>query len=121
MEMQEVAMPEQIILQAVEKAEVTILIDNSIDILVPSTPLAQRPPMVWEWSDQPQLRAEHGYALLLTVERDGQRSSVLYDAGLGRDTLIHNMDVLGLNPRDVRTMVLSHGHADHHGGLEGLY
>jgi len=46
---------------------------------------------------------------------------VLYDAGLGRETLIHNMDVLGLRVADIRTMVLSHGHADHHGGLEGLF
>jgi len=31
------------------------------------------------------------------------------------------MDVLGLRVADIRTMVLSHGHADHHGGLEGLF
>jgi len=46
---------------------------------------------------------------------------LLYDAGLSRDTAVHNMDVLGIDPKDFRTMVLSHGHADHHGGLEGLF
>jgi 7,8-dihydropterin-6-yl-methyl-4-(beta-D-ribofuranosyl)aminobenzene 5'-phosphate synthase len=38
---------------------------------------------------------------------------VLYDAGLGRDTAVHNLDVL-------RAIVLSHGRADHHAGLEGI-
>jgi 7,8-dihydropterin-6-yl-methyl-4-(beta-D-ribofuranosyl)aminobenzene 5'-phosphate synthase len=112
---------ERVTLQPVDRAEVTILVDNAIDVLVPSTPLAQRPPWAWEWSAQPQLRAEHGYSLLLTVTRGDQRDTIVYDAGLGRDTILHNMDVLGINPADVRTVVMSHGHADHHGGLEGLY
>ena len=32
------------------------------------------------------LIAEHGLSLLLTVERDGDRATVLYDAGLGAGT-----------------------------------
>jgi len=112
---------ERVTLQPVDTADVTILVDNAIDILVPPTPLAQRPPWTWEWSAQPQLRAEHGYSLLLTVTRNGQRDTIIYDAGLGRDTVVYNLDVLGLSAADVRTVVMSHGHADHHGGLEGLY
>lgn len=114
-------MSEQTMLQPVDTVDVTILVDNSIDILLPGSELAQRPPLVWDWSEGEQLIAEHGYALLLTVHRNDQSESLLYDAGLGRQTLIHNMDVLGLRVADVRTMVLSHGHADHHGGLEGLF
>jgi 7,8-dihydropterin-6-yl-methyl-4-(beta-D-ribofuranosyl)aminobenzene 5'-phosphate synthase len=108
-------------LQAVDAVEVTILVDNSVDILLAGTKIAERPPLAHDWSERDQLIAEHGYSLLLTVTTDGQRESVLYDAGLGRRTLIHNMDVLGLRTADIRTVVLSHGHADHHGGLEGLY
>jgi 7,8-dihydropterin-6-yl-methyl-4-(beta-D-ribofuranosyl)aminobenzene 5'-phosphate synthase len=114
-------MSEQTILQPVDAVDVTILVDNSVDILLPSGELAQRPSPVWDWSEREQLIAEHGYALLLTVHRNGQSEELLYDAGLGRQTLIHNMDVLGLRVADVRTVVLSHGHADHHGGLEGLF
>jgi len=108
-------------LRPVDAAEVTILVDNSVDILLPSTRTAQRAPLAQDWSERDQLIAEHGYALLLTVSVDGQSESLLYDAGLGRETLIHNMDVLGVRVADIRTMVLSHGHADHHGGLEGLF
>jgi 7,8-dihydropterin-6-yl-methyl-4-(beta-D-ribofuranosyl)aminobenzene 5'-phosphate synthase len=108
-------------LRSVDAADVTILVDNSVDILLPSTKLAERASLAHNWSERDQLIAEHGYALLLTVSVDGQRESVLYDAGLGRETLIHNMDILGLRVADIRTMVLSHGHADHHSGLEGLF
>src|SRR5437870_8382300 len=76
-------------LQPVDAADVTILVDNAIDILVPDTDIARRPPWVWEWSSQEQLRAEHGYSLLLTVHTPGRSDTILYDAGLGRDTAIH--------------------------------
>jgi 7,8-dihydropterin-6-yl-methyl-4-(beta-D-ribofuranosyl)aminobenzene 5'-phosphate synthase len=113
-------MTEQVHLLAVESVDVTILVDNSLDILMPNEREAQRPPLVWDWSERDQLRAEHGYALLVTVTSQGRKASLLYDAGLGRDTVLHNMDVLGLDPTDIRAIVLSHGHADHHGGLEGI-
>jgi 7,8-dihydropterin-6-yl-methyl-4-(beta-D-ribofuranosyl)aminobenzene 5'-phosphate synthase len=112
---------EGVALQPVDVADVTILVDNAIDILAADTDVAKREPMAWEWSQQEQLRSEHGYSLLVTVQRNGQANTLLYDAGLGRETLTHNLDVLGISASDVRTVVLSHGHADHHGGLEGLY
>src|SRR5262249_33672932 len=112
---------ERVALEPVDTADVTIVVDNAIDILAASTELAQRPPWARERSDGDQLRAEHGYCLLATVERAGHRDTLLYDAGLGRDTAAHNLDVLGVNPLEIRAMALSHGHADHHAGLEGLF
>jgi 7,8-dihydropterin-6-yl-methyl-4-(beta-D-ribofuranosyl)aminobenzene 5'-phosphate synthase len=108
-------------LQPVDAVDVTIVLDNALDILVPSTELAQRQPLAWDWSEREQLRAEHGYAQVVTVHRQGRSETILYDAGLGGGTVVHNLDVLGIDPSSFRTMVLSHGHADHHGGLEGLY
>lgn len=105
----------------VDGAEVTIVMDNAIDILAAPTEAALRPPWRWDWSEGDQLRAEHGYSLSLTVHKNGSSEKILYDAGLSRDSTVHNLDVLGLNPADYRAVVLSHGHADHHGGLEGLF
>jgi len=104
----------------VDSVDVTVLVDNFVDINMAGTDVAQRPTRHYDWSERACLRAEHGYALAVTVRRGSQRSSVLYDAGLGRDTLLHNMDVLEIRPGELRAMVLSHGHADHHGGLEGV-
>lgn len=105
----------------VESADVTILDDNYFDLLLAGSEIAQRPPIRWDSFTSESLRAEHGYALLVTVWRDGTSASILYDAGLGRDTVQYNMDVLELSARDLRAVVLSHGHADHHGGLEGMF
>ncbi len=82
-------------LEPVDVAEVTVLVDNVVDINLPSTEAAFRAPRPYDWSERPPLRAEHGYALLLTVRRGEQSYSLLYDAGLGRDTVLHNMDALG--------------------------
>jgi 7,8-dihydropterin-6-yl-methyl-4-(beta-D-ribofuranosyl)aminobenzene 5'-phosphate synthase len=116
-------MSDRVTLAPVAAADVTILVDNYLDLLLATTETAQRPPMVWDLWDasvRGQLRAEHGYSALLTVQRDGRSESILYDAGLGRDTALHNMDVVEARLGDLRAVVLSHGHADHHGGLEGM-
>lgn len=114
-------MNEQATLQPIDAADVTILVDNSIDILLPSNETTHRAPLAYDWSEREQLIAEHGYSLLLTVQREGRTESVLYDAGLGRNTVLHNMDILEVQAKDLRAVVLSHGHADHHGGLEGIF
>jgi 7,8-dihydropterin-6-yl-methyl-4-(beta-D-ribofuranosyl)aminobenzene 5'-phosphate synthase len=108
-------------LEPVDAVDVTILIDNFVDILLPSTEAAVRAPLFYDWSQREELIAEHGYSLLLTVQRGNRSETILYDAGLGRTTAVHNMDVLGINIGDIRAMVLSHGHADHHSGLQGIF
>lgn len=107
-------------LQPVDSLDVTIVVDNAIDILLPSDEKTKRPPLTWDWSEKQQLIAEHGYSVLLTIHRNGEARSILYDAGLSQDTATHNLDVLGIDLKHVEAMVLSHGHADHHGGLEGM-
>lgn len=106
-------------LQPVDALEVLILVDNMSDALLASTSVALRPrPLLDPHPDH--LRAEHGYALLLTVERGNRQHSILYDAGFSRDTALHNLDVLGVKVGDLRAIALSHGHGDHHGGLSGM-
>ena len=107
-------------LKPVDRAEVTIVMDNFVDVLMAGSEDVDRY-LAYDWSDRRQLVAEHGFSALLTVESDGRRSSVLYDAGLTPDGLGRNLDVLGIPVEDLRAIVISHGHADHHGGLEGLF
>ena len=106
-------------LRPVDRAEVRVLVENFTDVFLVDGQFARRPERPWDPAPG-VLRAEHGLSLLLTAEIDGQRSSVLYDAGLGPDTAVHNMDVLGVRAPDLRAIVLSHGHLDHFSGLEGI-
>jgi 7,8-dihydropterin-6-yl-methyl-4-(beta-D-ribofuranosyl)aminobenzene 5'-phosphate synthase len=115
-------MSERVSLEPVEAANVTVLVDNFIDTLLPSSEVAQRPQVAYDmWErEREKLIAEHGLSLLLTIERNGHSASLIYDAGLSRETAIHNMDVLEVRLPDLRAIVMSHGHSDHHGGLEGM-
>src|SRR5258708_15861633 len=99
-------MAPQVTLTPVDVADVTIIMDNGLDALAASTPRAQRPPVVWDAFQREPLRAEHGLSLLLTIARGGPRDTILYDCGLSRDRVTHNLDVLGLRIEHVPTGVL---------------
>lgn len=107
-------------LRSVDSLDVTILVDNFVDVLMAGSDRVKRAPLAPNWSEREQLIAEHGYSALLTIREAGTTRNVLYDAGLGKDTLLHNIAALGLSVKDLDAIVLSHGHADHHGGLLGI-
>lgn len=48
---------------------------------------------------------------------EGTKKTVLFDTGADGDVLLENMDKLGIDPEAVETVVISHEHKDHIGGL----
>jgi 7,8-dihydropterin-6-yl-methyl-4-(beta-D-ribofuranosyl)aminobenzene 5'-phosphate synthase len=62
----------------------------------------------------PSLTPDWGFACL--VEAHGR--SILFDTGAQGHLLLGNMDKLGILPSAIETVVLSHTHWDHTGGLQ---
>ena len=96
--------------------------DNSIDVFLPSTKEIRRAqvPSNLPWGERKSLVSEHGYSALVRVQTGEHSASLLFDAGVSTDGLIHNMDVLEIRPQELHSIVLSHGHVDHTQGLLGM-
>jgi len=107
-------------LKPVDRVEVLSIMDNSIDVLMGNTPVAQRAPRERDSLAKPQLRAEHGVSMLVTTYADGNKDSFLFDTGVTIDGVLHNMNVLDVKGNELHAIVLSHGHTDHTRGLVGL-
>jgi 7,8-dihydropterin-6-yl-methyl-4-(beta-D-ribofuranosyl)aminobenzene 5'-phosphate synthase len=113
--------PNSVGLEEVDGVEITILMDNYVDLLMVSSEVAKQPRLGDTVGEkQSRLIAEHGFSALVTVIANGRPESILFDAGLSPDGVLHNIDILETPLADVRAIVLSHGHADHTGALIGL-
>jgi 7,8-dihydropterin-6-yl-methyl-4-(beta-D-ribofuranosyl)aminobenzene 5'-phosphate synthase len=58
-----------------------------------------------------------GFSALVQAENT---SPILFDTGADSPTLLHNMRGLGIFPEGIGTIVISHAHGDHTGGLSGI-
>ena len=117
---------ERVILKEADKIELLSLMDNSIDFL--STNKRNEVKQVQEWlkerkSDEwiekhfcPPL-AEHGFSVLVRVFSGAESHTVLFDTGISPEGVTTNAERMGLNLTEIETIVLSHGHLDHCGGL----
>lgn len=63
------------------------------------------------------LRKGHGFSALI---EDGGVPPLLFDAGADGPNLLHNMKELNIDPRNIGTIVISHAHDDHTGGLSEI-
>src|ERR1700761_443359 len=112
-----------------DEVAVTTMVDNTFDALLASADGVARAPLGSGRVAAPQfaggetvagLRAEHGFSALVTVPNGATRSTLLFDAGASPDGLAVNAGRLGTDVGALQGVVLSHGHFDHTGGLDGL-
>ena len=90
-------------LAAVDRVEITIVMDNAIDLLLADTDVAQRvlPRLGPNPFERPQPLAEHGFSVLIRVAGGDRRAGVLFDTGVSPRGLLHNLDVLEITAADI--------------------
>jgi 7,8-dihydropterin-6-yl-methyl-4-(beta-D-ribofuranosyl)aminobenzene 5'-phosphate synthase len=64
--------------------------------------------------------AEWGLSLHLCSVQAGVRAQYLLDFGYTPEILNRNFDLLDIDPAAINGLILSHGHRDHFGGLDGF-
>lgn len=66
------------------------------------------------------LAGEWGLSLHLSSEKSGNPAQYLLDFGYTPEILNRNFDLLGIETGKLNGLILSHGHRDHYGGLQGF-
>lgn len=69
---------------------------------------------------RPELTAKHGLSFFIELKDGGHTTNLLMDTGPSADTVLQNAQKLDIDLRKVDSIVLSHGHYDHTGGLLGI-
>src|SRR3990172_3362112 len=104
------SVPAVVPLPEVDRVEIVTVLDLSLDLLMAGSETVRRATMVGTLGEgRTTLRAEHGFSSLVTVVKGGRKEAFLFDAGLTKDGLLHNMDVLEVRPAGLHPIVLSHG------------
>jgi len=113
--------PLSVPLKEVDQVEVLTLMDNFVDVLLEDTEVVTRPPKaVGEEIPTDTLLAEHGLCLRVQVQQGTEKHAILFDTGHTDIGVMHNMDLLSVDPNEIETIVLSHAHMDHTGSLHAI-
>jgi len=109
------------VLKEVDRVEVLTLMDNYVDVLLGNTDVVRRPAHSGGGEIfKDTLVGEHGLSLLVTVSKGAKKHTVLFDTGYSAVGVLHNIEHLGLDLKQIECIVLSHGHMDHLGSLNVL-
>ena len=106
-------------LRPVNRLEVIVLVDNTIDFSSSDSRNDVMNPRQWasESDLSHMVEAGHGLSLLVRTYIDDVKHEILYDTGASGNLLSRNLNSMNLNLNETEGVVLSHGHWDHMGGL----
>jgi 7,8-dihydropterin-6-yl-methyl-4-(beta-D-ribofuranosyl)aminobenzene 5'-phosphate synthase len=110
-------------LALVDKIEIQVLVDSATDSLSSIPAHAESEFAYLERHGMRELSGDsiccacHGLSLLITATRGNSKHCVLFDSGPEEYAFERNSGRLGLHLELVDSVVLSHGHWDHAGGM----
>src|SRR5437588_8255214 len=110
-------------IEPVDKVEIQVLIDNATDGLSSVPAHAESEFAYLARSGMQELTGDslccacHGLSYLITAYRGNSRRTFLFDSGPEEYAFERNCARIGADMGTVESIVLSHGHWDHGGGM----
>jgi 7,8-dihydropterin-6-yl-methyl-4-(beta-D-ribofuranosyl)aminobenzene 5'-phosphate synthase len=107
---------------SVNRLALTVLIDSTTSVF--GAPITRPdihvvpPPITADYHTA--FAGQWGYSVLAKSSAGAVARTTLIDFGYTPAALLDNMALLGVEPGTIDAMVLSHGHYDHFGGLDGF-
>lgn len=107
---------------SVKRLDLTVLIDSTTGVF--GVPISRQdirvvpPPITADYHTA--FAGQWGYSVLADASVGDKPARTLIDFGYTPEALLNNMMLLGIAPETIDAMVLSHGHYDHFGGLDGF-
>lgn len=117
----------EIQLREADKVEIAILVDNYSDFFLSDSDVVKRLRVIPPASPL----AEPGLSCLIKIYAGSVNHTLLFDTGISGTCLLHNagifessravaMGEVGAHFKEIESVILSHGHFDHAGGLLGF-
>jgi 7,8-dihydropterin-6-yl-methyl-4-(beta-D-ribofuranosyl)aminobenzene 5'-phosphate synthase len=105
----------------IDKLAVQVLVDGAFDSFSRPQKVNGVVVEVGRSSDfRRPFHAQWGLSLMLDAQRGNDARTILLDFGHTPEALMTNMDLQRVDPRKINSLILSHGHNDHWGGLLGF-
>jgi 7,8-dihydropterin-6-yl-methyl-4-(beta-D-ribofuranosyl)aminobenzene 5'-phosphate synthase len=103
----------------VDKLSVRIIVDLTHNIFLRPTTFngvsLQPAPRAKDYTKE--LHTQWGLSLLLESVRAGEARTMMLDYAYTPDALLNNIELIGVDPKKIDALIVSHGHFDHYGGL----
>lgn len=110
-------------MRAADRVVVHVLVDNTSDFLsrtathVASELRVLGDAGIQSLTGEGLCSAHHGLSLIVAVEIDNERRTMLFDAGPDGYAIRRNGALMGVHFSEIEALVLSHGHFDHSEGF----
>jgi 7,8-dihydropterin-6-yl-methyl-4-(beta-D-ribofuranosyl)aminobenzene 5'-phosphate synthase len=105
----------------VDRLIMTNVVDNVYDVFARGGRIrdvtVQRTNLPWPTASAPKLLSEHGLAYHLESMRGDEKAEILLDFALTGSALLNNYSAVKVDPSRASAIIVSHGHADHFGGM----